>query len=237
MQDIVIEPQGSCDGAVFWLHGLGADQNDLRPVAEALGCYRHTRNIFLQAPTKPVTINAGSSMPAWFDIHADDLRLSAQMNDEAGLQASVARIAALIQQQCRAGLARERIAVVGFSQGGAIALALALACRDALGAVASLSGWLVRNPLPRFATDQDGADQPEEIAPGRAPQSCTPLLLHHGREDDVVPAQSSAIASRRLHALGFEPEHQEFASGHGICAEQLPLIDRFLAGSLDLGLA
>ena len=118
---VVMEPERAPDAAVIWLHGLGADGFDFVPIVPELGLPEtlQPRFVFPHAEVRPVTLNGGMAMRAWYDILSLD---RGGEQDEAGIRASAARVDALIAEQEAAGVARERIVVAGFSQGGAIAL-------------------------------------------------------------------------------------------------------------------
>ncbi|MCA8838318.1 MAG: alpha/beta hydrolase fold domain-containing protein [Gammaproteobacteria bacterium] len=229
--EIIIEAVEPLAGVVIWLHGLGADQHDLIPLAQQLGSCRRLRQLFVQAPEQAISINQGVSMPGWYDLHPEDMGLSGIMRDQNGVHQQLTRIAGLIQNQCANGIAPERIIVAGFSQGGSMALACALAFADKLGAAISLSGWLLCNPLPVYQAHHRHPGAVHTVAK-REPALWTPALIHHGRFDEVVPHQASAVALSRLEALGMTTHAHSFAGGHEIQAEQIPLIDQFITQTL-----
>ena len=117
---MILQPPQTADASVIWLHGLGADRYDFLPVAEMLQeRLATTRFILPQAPTRPVTINGGWSMPSWYDILAMS---PARAIDQAQLEASADQVIALIEAERESGIAAERIVLAGFSQGGAVVL-------------------------------------------------------------------------------------------------------------------
>jgi len=116
---IRIETGPKPEAAVIWLHGLGADGHDFEPVVPELRLKRAVRFVFPHAPIRPVTINQGMRMRAWYDI----LQLGGGPEDEAGLRASQKITEELIRAQ---GLPASKVVLAGFSQGGAIVLQTAL---------------------------------------------------------------------------------------------------------------
>src|SRR5512132_2907563 len=131
------------DAAIIWLHGLGADGNDFVPIVEEmrLPASLALRFVFPHAPVRPVTINAGMAMRAWYDVVAANL---SERADVAGVRASQAHVETLIARERARGIAARRIVVAGFSQGGAIALYTGLRHGERLAAIVALSSYLVR---------------------------------------------------------------------------------------------
>jgi phospholipase/carboxylesterase len=110
---------------VIWLHGLGADGHDFEPIVPELGLAKAVRFVFPHAPVRPVTLNAGMRMRAWYDI----LQLGGGPEDEAGIRASQA-------------IPERRIVLAGFSQGGAVVLQTALRHSRRLAGILALSTYL-----------------------------------------------------------------------------------------------
>ena len=198
---------------VIWLHGLGADGNDFVPIVPHLQAAqsRSVRFIFPHAPVRPVTVNGGMAMRAWYDI----LGLSIDRDQDAeGIRASVEAVEPLINQQIDGGIAAERIVLAGFSQGGAIALRAGLAQAPALAGIMALSCYLLEaDALERW----------------RAPDpSSPPIFMAHGSQDPVVPINLGRSASERLSAAGFEVEWHEYPMPHSVSPEEIQAIDRWL---------
>ncbi|HEX7155871.1 MAG TPA: dienelactone hydrolase family protein [Burkholderiaceae bacterium] len=205
------------DAAVIWLHGLGADGYDFVPIVrefDALGV-PPLRYVFPHAPMRPVTINGGHVMRAWYDIRVADL---AQREDPEGIRASQAQVDKLIEREVARGVARGRIVLAGFSQGGAIVLHTAIRQPQPVAGVVALSCYL---PL-------DGTVDAEATAASRA----TPILMAHGTTDPVVPFERGRRSRERLDALGFQVQWHEYPIQHGLCADEVGDIARFLAGRL-----
>ena len=187
MQTETVELETGSDpaGAVIWLHGLGADGHDFEPIVPALLLpdSMPLRFVFPHAPVRPVTLNGGMPMRAWYDIFSLD-RSGPQ--DEAGIRKSADTLVELIEREHARGIAYERIVIDGFSQGGAIALHTALRFPYPLGGLMALSTWL---PL------SDSLD--DEVA--HAPRSQTrelPVFLAHGSVDAVLPIAMGRDACR-----------------------------------------
>ena len=197
--------------AVIWLHGLGADARDFEPAVPALAPARAVRFVFPNAPMRPVTINGGAVMRAWFDIKG----LSFQdKQDEAGIRASADLLDALIAREIKRGIAAERIVVAGFSQGGAIALHCALRYPQRLAGVIALSTYL---PLD---------DRLE--AEAAAANATLPVFMAHGELDPMVPMALAIRARECLAALGYAVEWHSYPMAHAVCPEEVADIRAFI---------
>ncbi|MCK9199853.1 MAG: alpha/beta hydrolase [Gallionella sp.] len=198
--------------SVIWLHGLGADGQDFVPVVDELELPAAVRFVFPHAPQRPVTINGGFVMRAWYDIATQDI---GARQDETGIRASQAAIEALIAQEVDRGIAPQRIFLAGFSQGGAIALHTGLRQKIPLGGVLALSTYL---PLVETVA--------KEV---RAEALRTPVFMAHGRSDTVVPYALGNASREALQKLGCDVEWHEYAMPHSVCPEELLDIQRWLA--------
>lgn len=196
---------------IIWLHGLGADGQDFAPVVDELELPVAVRYIFPHAPQRPVTINGGFVMRAWYDIATQDI---GARQDAAGIRASQAAIETLIALEVERGIAPRNIYLAGFSQGGAIALHTGLRQQHALGGVLALSTYL---PLAETVAD--------EI---RGEALRTPIFMAHGRSDTVVPYALGAASREALQRLGCEVEWHEYPMPHSVCPEELLDIQRWL---------
>ena len=201
--------------SIIWLHGLGADGHDFVPVAEQMDLPVAIRYIFPHAPQRPVTINGGFVMRAWYDIVCPSI--DAQQ-DEQGICASQQAVEALIAQEVAQGTPPERIYLAGFSQGGAIALHTGLRQRVALGGVLALSTYL---PLVEQAC------RATTVA-----AVCTPIFMAHGRHDEVVPPALGLASRDKLRELGYTVEWHEYGMGHSVCVEELGDIQSWFARQL-----
>jgi phospholipase/carboxylesterase len=215
LANITIESGKNPRHSIIWLHGLGADGHDFEPVAGELRLPCAVRYVFPHAPMRPVTINGGFVMRAWYDIAGQDIDAA---QDETGIRASQAGIEALIAREAACGIAPNNIFLAGFSQGGAIALHTALRRREPLGGVLALSTYL---PLADAAR---GESQPESHA--------TPIFMAHGRSDTVVPYTLGMSSRAALQELGYAVEWHDYAMPHSVCDAELKDIEAWLSARL-----
>jgi phospholipase/carboxylesterase len=192
--------------SVIVLHGLGDDGHGWAPITGELdlSALGPVRFVLPHAPMRPVTINGGYVMRAWYDILGTDL---ARREDEAGLRASQAGIEALIAREQARGIPASRIALVGFSQGCAMALMTGLRHRERLAGVAGLSGYL---PLAAH-TAAERSEVNRDV----------PLFLAHGTQDPVVMYSRGTASRDALAALGYQIEWHEYPMPHSVCAEEI----------------
>lgn len=198
--------------SIIWLHGLGADGEDFAPIAQQIKLPVTVRYIFPHAPMRPVTINGGFVMRAWYDITDQNI---GGRQDAEGIRASQGQIEALIAQEVARGIPHGNIILAGFSQGGAIVLHTALRQSAALGGVLALSTYL---PL---------ADNVRSEMPAGA--KATPIFMAHGRSDNVVPYPLGINSRDALLALGCAVEWHEYKMQHSVCEEELSDIAAWLA--------
>ena len=212
---------------VLWLHGLGADGNDFAPIVPELvrKDWPALRFVFPHAPVRPVTINNGMSMRAWYDIVSLDAGRMADRADESGVNQSVAQVEALIAREGQRGVAPERVVLAGFSQGGAVALAAGLRRSQALAGVVALSTY-----LPLSTAVLAGL---ESSVPAAA--RAQPVFMAHGRFDPVVPFTAGEAGAARLRSLGFELEWHAYPMAHQVCAEQIRDLGDWLAARFAKG--
>lgn len=199
--------------AVLWLHGLGADGNDFLPIVPELVAHDWPplRFVFPHAPTRPVTVNGGMRMRAWYDIFGLDI---ADRQDEAGMRASIAELDALIAREGERGIPPERLLLAGFSQGGAIVLAGGLRHARRLAGIVALSTYL---PLAeKTATEQQPAN------------AKLPIFLAHGSFDPVVPLALGEATRKTLAALGHEVAWHEYPMAHQVAMEEIADLRRWL---------
>lgn len=186
-------------GTVIWLHGLGADGHDFEPIIPELGL--PLRYVFPHAPVRPVTLNGGMQMRAWFDLYSSirDARI-----DEAGIAEACAAVTALIDREVERGTPSDRVVLAGFSQGGALALAAGLAYPSPLAAIVSLSAWLP----PAYATPVPA-------------QAKTPMFIGHGAYDRVVESSLGRATHAALVARGCNAEWHEYPMEHQVAAQEI----------------
>jgi phospholipase/carboxylesterase len=210
---VVLAPAAPASASVIWLHGLGADGHDFVPIVPELGLppAPAVRFVFPHAPVRPVTLNQGMRMRAWYDIRT----LTAEGRaDEQGVRESVALLGKYIAAERAGGIASGRIVVAGFSQGGAIALHGALRHAEPLAGVLALSCYL---PLPStLAGERDEANRG------------TPILQCHGQFDPVLPIELGVMARDWLRAAGYSVDWKEYPMQHQVCLPEIQAIAAWL---------
>ena len=206
LNTIDLTPASPAKATIIMLHGLGADGTDFLPLADELrlDAVGPVRWVMPRAPVRPVTINGGAPMRAWYDIMGTDL---VKREDEAGLRDSAAQVLALIAREVALGMPAERIVLAGFSQGCAISLLAGLRCPQRLAGVAGLSGYL---PLPAATS-----------AERHAANQATPVFLAHGRQDEMVSLARGQQARDALLALGQTVQWHDYPMGHSLCIEEV----------------
>jgi len=199
--------------SVIVLHGLGADGNDFVPICDELdlAAVGPVRFVFPHAPVRPVTINGGMRMRAWYDITGADLL---RREDETGLRESRLEVAALLAREQARGVAPARTVLMGFSQGSAMALLTGLRHAERLAGLVALSGYL---PL--------AASTAAERSTANAD---TPVFMAHGRFDGVVPIARATASRDALLALGQPVEWHEYPVQHAVSAEEIADLNAFL---------
>ncbi|KAK9867401.1 hypothetical protein WJX84_005744 [Apatococcus fuscideae] len=212
------QARSSHTATVIFLHGLGDTGNGWAPVGAQLNI-PHVKFIFPTAPTRPVSLNGGMPMPAWFDLARVDQLLKGEQ-DGPGVSASVAHIEGLIQQEVRAGIARERIVVGGFSQGGHVALKLLLTTKQRLAGCIACSTWL------EFAANSVAQQM---LEPSAASLSI-PVFIGHGTMDQLIPSTMANNSEQTLQRLGYTSVKRHMYPGmpHSSCPEELADIKRFI---------
>jgi phospholipase/carboxylesterase len=203
--------------AVIWLHGLGADGHDFEPAVPQLlwpGA-PPLRWVFPHAPLRAVTLNGGMQMRAWYDILGID---SDRGHDAAGIEQSVSQVASLVQREHRRGIHPHRIAVAGFSQGGAIAIQLALRYSQRLAGLIALSTYMVHSERLRGQAHPINRD--------------LPVFMAHGSMDGVVPLLMGVAAADALRAWGYALEWHDYPMAHAVCPEEIVHIRAWLGKHL-----
>jgi phospholipase/carboxylesterase len=207
ISSVEINPDGSPIGSIIWLHGLGADGNDFVPIIPELNLPSTLpiRFVFPNAPHRPVTINNGYVMPAWFDIRAMSID---QGIDQEGIAESVKLLEEYIEKEIKSGIPSEKIILAGFSQGCVIALTTGLRYSQKLGGIIGLSGYLP------FA---------EQILSNKNSQvnHATPIFLGHGTEDTIVPYFLGESIYTILKKYGYAVEWHNYRMPHSVCGEEV----------------
>ena len=210
MEAIELESGSHPQAAIIWLHGLGADGHDFEPVVPELGLAKAVRFVFPHAPVRPVTLNAGMPMRAWYDI----FQLGGGPEDEAGVRASQRLLEDLIARETARGIAPAKIVLAGFSQGGAVALQTALRYPERLAGILALSTYL---PLASTVASERGQANRD-----------VPIFMAHGRFDDIIPIERAQASRKHLEALGYAVQWHEYPMPHSVCAPEIAEIAAFL---------
>ena len=220
LEHLVVETGPNPTFSIIWMHGLGADGHDFEPIVPELvqRGMPALRFIFPHAPVIPVTLNNGYRMRAWYDIVGIDKRSA---EDFAGMQASADAVDELIRREIGAGIATERIAIAGFSQGGAMALHIATRSNEKLAGVIALSCYL---PLAA------------ELGAKKLPVNAgTPIFMAHGTQDPVVPYSLGEDSRAVLAAAGYGIEWHSYPMPHSVCEPEVADIRAFLARLVKAG--
>ena len=201
------------DASVIWLHGLGDSGNGFAPIVpelrmpDALG----VRFIFPHAPVRPVTINNGMPMRAWYDIKTLDFNSRA---DIEGVQESAKQVETLIAEELAKGIPADKIVLAGFSQGGVIALHIATRTNTKFAGVMALSTYMCE--ADKLADEKTPANE------------TTPILMCHGQQDEVVPLFLGHAAYKSLQSNGFNVSWQEYVMQHNVCAQEINDVSAWL---------
>jgi phospholipase/carboxylesterase len=217
LETIDVETGPAPAASIIWLHGLGADGHDFEPIVPELVRRGDAplRFVFPHAPVRPVTLNAGYRMRAWYDIVSLD-RNSRQ--DEAGIRASAAEIRALIARENARGIRTDRIVLAGFSQGGAVALFTGTRHEEKLAGLIGLSC---------YATLANSFEA-ERAAANRQ----TPIFLAHGTHDPIVDLSLGEHSRALLESAGYPVEWHTYPMPHAVCAEEIADLGAWLRRAL-----
>ena len=216
LQTIEVHPAGDALASVIVLHGLGADGTDFLPFADEidLSAIGPVRWLLPRAPVRPVSVNNGHRMRAWYDVYEFGSQVREPREDEAGLRDSFAALHTLIDREIARGVPAHRIVLGGFSQGCAIALGAGLRYPQRLAGLVGMSGYL---PL----ADTTAAER-------RDANALTPVFLAHGRRDAVIGLDRGSASRDALTALGMVVDWHDYPMEHSVCAEEVADLQRFL---------
>jgi phospholipase/carboxylesterase len=208
MQAVEINTGPDPAAVVIWLHGLGADGHDFEPIVPELELQKPVRFVFPHAPVRPVTINQGMRMRAWYDI----LQFGGGPEDEAGVRASHKLLEELIAAEKKRGM--KSIVLAGFSQGGAVVLQTALRHQERLAGVLALSTYLPLNAT--LEAERSPANQD------------LPIFMAHGQYDDIIPLARAEQSRQILERLGYKVQWHTYPMPHSVCPEEIADISQFL---------
>ena len=209
-------PQLSCieistgqtvQASVIWLHGLGASGHDFEPIVPELNLpdIPAVRFIFPHAPIRPVTVNGGFEMRAWYDIAEQTIDRDI---DHTGIRETSGLVQQLIDREIDRGIAASSIILAGFSQGAVIALEVGLRFQPRLAGIIALSTYL--------------ADR------NRVPAGNMPIFMGHGSMDPVVPVGLGQSARVALEKSGHTVEWHQYTMEHSVCMEEISAIGNWI---------
>ncbi len=210
---VEINPKGPVTAVVIWLHGLGADGHDFEPIVHELDLPpdHGVRFVFPHAPHRPITINGGFVMRAWYDIASPALDGTV---DEKGILESERQVEELLEAEIAKGVPSGRIILAGFSQGGVIALGLATKRRPAIGGALVLSSYVA---LPQHLPHA---------------QDALPLFIAHGTQDTMVPYALGERSRDLLVEKGYQPSWHAYPMPHAVCGQEIDDIGQWLSDAL-----
>ena len=217
LHSIELDPEQSPIGSILWLHGLGADGHDFAPIVPELNLPKSLplRFIFPHAPLRPVTINNGYVMRAWFDVYGVSLDMEI---DEEGIARSVTLVNQWIEDEINRGIPANKIVLAGFSQGAVIALHAGLRYPKRLGGILALSG-----ALP--AAEKVFAEKSQANA-------TVPIFIAHGSEDTVIPMLLGQASAQILEKQGYPTTWRSYKMPHSVCNEEIQDIAQWLSTTL-----
>jgi len=210
---VEIAAKGEHKATIIWLHGLGDSGNGFAPIAPELGLADSlgVKFIFPHAPVRPVTINNGMQMRAWYDIKTLDMGSRA---DVEGVVESSNSVQAIIEAEIAAGIPASKIMLIGFSQGGVISLHLGTRFNQSLAGIVALSTYMC---------------EPESLASQKHEANLnTPILCCHGQQDEVVPPFLGQTAFTTLKNNGYKAVWKEYIMQHNVCLPEIKDIAKFI---------
>jgi phospholipase/carboxylesterase len=220
LETVEVETAPAPEASVIWMHGLGADGHDFEPIVPELVLPKSAalRFVFPHAPMRPVTINGGMVMRAWYDISAQG---GMRREDESGVRASQKAIESLVERERERGASSSRMVLAGFSQGGAMALQTGLRHPERLAGLLVLSSFL---PLAdTLAAEASPANRD------------TPIWMAHGTHDPMIPISRARDSRDRLVSLGYRVDWHEYPMPHSLCSEEVVELSAWLRQVLALG--
>lgn len=214
---VEIQAQGEHKASIIWLHGLGDSGNGFAPIAPELKLPAElgVKFIFPHAPIRPVTINNGMEMRAWYDIKSMDMDSRADLE---GVIDSSQRVEQLIEAEIASGIDSNKIMLIGFSQGGVIALHLGARYKKALAGIVALSTYMC---APQSLSVEKSVENQN-----------TPILFAHGQQDEVVPLFLGNSAFQTMQQNGYPVQWKEYAMQHNVCMPEINDISAFIQAKL-----
>jgi phospholipase/carboxylesterase len=203
---IEIETAPQPTASVIWLHGLGADGHDFVPIVPELRLPSDLaiRFVFPHAPHRPVTINRGSVMRAWYDIAETEF---GRQEDAAGIRESEQTVRGLVQRETERGISSERIVLAGFSQGGAVVLHTGLRLPQRLAGILALSTYLPLADALKAEAHPANAD--------------VAIFMAHGTDDPIIPLALGESSADLLTRHGANLEWRTYEMEHSVCLDEI----------------
>lgn len=198
-------PDKEPEYVIIWLHGLGATCEDFVPVVPELKLNSCIKFVFPNAPIRPVTINNGYKMPAWYDIR--DLSKLGDTVDHDGIKEAIAQIEELIELQIQSGFEAKQIFLAGFSQGGALCYSILLKTHYKLRGAIILSGYLPDTTL--LSNDNLPVNH------------ATPILACHGKQDMVVHYTVGMTAYEELKKVKYNIVWRSYTMEHTVSLDEI----------------
>ena len=211
LETLEIETGANPTWSVVWLHGLGADGRDFEPIVPEFDLPEAVRFVFPHAPIRPVTINGGYPMRAWYDIFSLE---RGGLEDEAGIRVSAAQVGNLVQSEVDRGIPISQLVLAGFSQGGAIALHVGLRYSQSIAGIIALSTYL---PLAETLAMEKSSDTKR-----------LSIFMGHGTEDVTIPEFYGAQSRDQLQSEGYKVDWRTYPMGHSVCEEEILHINGWL---------
>lgn len=220
---VEIETHTPATASIIWLHGLGADGNDFAGIIPELRLPTDAaiRFVFPHAPVRPVTINGGMEMRAWYDIYGIGPEFR---EDEMGIRNSQEQVIDLIENELQKGMAPERIILAGFSQGGAIALTTGLQYHKKLAGILALSTY-----CPLAEDFQHGHHKENRIE-----NQSTAIFMAHGDDDTVIPISYAEDSYKMLRQMEYPVSWNQYNMQHAVCAKEIQDIHGWICKVLEL---
>ena len=217
LASVVVDAPSEHKATVIWLHGLGDSGNGFAPIVPAfqLPPELGIKFIFPHAPVRPVTINNGMQMRAWYDIKSMDFGSRADID---GVLESVESVKALLDAEIESGIPAHKIILAGFSQGGVITYHLGARYQHTLGGMICLSTYMAE---PLLLTNEK-----TEAA------LATPIFAAHGTHDDVVPVSMGEAAYQSALQNGFDASWRTYSMQHNVHPDEIKDISAWLQARL-----
>ncbi len=217
LPSVKIETGPQPEFAVIWLHGLGADGHDFEPIVPELKLDQSpaVRFIFPHAPKRPVTINGGMEMRAWYDIYfTGDSGAETFKGNQDHIKESAKQLTDLIEHEVASGIPPNHIILAGFSQGGAISLYAGLRYDKPLAGMLALSTYL---PMPETLADE-----------GAPANKTIPMFMAHGLQDATIPIAVGKATEEKMTQAGHNIEWHQYPMAHSVSTDEIQDISVWL---------